>query len=116
VHSPATSNGGHGVQAEALLSYYVTDRLSFGVGGRYWGLWTTSGQYEFGGTGPVRNYRAAFEQAGVFVQTAYLFGGNDTPRTTPIYYKARAAGARNDLERILCRALSAGVIGSQQAR
>jgi len=96
VHSPATSNGGHGVQAEALLSYYVTDRLSFGVGGRYWGLWTTSGQYEFGGTGPVRNYRAAFEQAGVFVQTAYLFGGNDTPRTTPIYYKAPAAGARND--------------------
>jgi opacity protein-like surface antigen len=96
VHSPATSNGGHGVQAEALLSYYVTDRLSFGVGGRYWGLWTTNGQYEFGGTGPVRNYRAAFEQAGVFVQTAYLFGGNDTPRTTPIYHKAPAAGARND--------------------
>jgi opacity protein-like surface antigen len=96
VHSPATSNGGHGVQAEALLSYYVTDRLSFGLGGRYWGLWTTNGQYEFGGTGPVRNYRAAFEQAGVFVQTAYLFGGGDAPRTTPIYYKAPPAGGRYD--------------------
>jgi len=96
LHTPASSNGGHGVQAEALLSYYVTDRLSFGVGGRYWGLWTTNGQYQFGGTGPVRNYRAAFEQAGVFVQTAYLFGGDDARRTSPIYYKAPAAGARND--------------------
>ncbi len=92
---PATSNGGHGVQAEALLSYYVTDRLSFGVGGRYWGLWTTDGQFSGTPPGPPRFYRAAFEQAGVFVQTAYLFGGDDT-RTTPIYYKAPSAGARND--------------------
>ena len=100
VQFPATSNGGHGVQAEALLSYYVTDRLSFGVGGRYWGLWTTDGQFRFAEVGspagPARYYRAAFEQAGVFVQTAYLFGGDDAPRTTPIYYKAPAASARND--------------------
>ena len=99
VQFPATSNGGHGVQAEALLSYYVTDRLSFGVGARYWGLWTTDGQFRFAQVGdqpgPARFYRAAFEQAGVFVQTAYLFGGDDT-RTTPIYYKAPSATARND--------------------
>jgi opacity protein-like surface antigen len=97
VQFPATSNGGHGVQAEALLSYFVTDRLSLGVGGRYWGLWTTNGQFtSTGAPGPARYYRAAFEQAGVFVQTAYLFGGDDAPRTTPIYYKAPSGGARND--------------------
>jgi opacity protein-like surface antigen len=106
---PATSNGGHGVQAEALLSYYVTDRLSFGVGARYWGLWTTDGQVRFapvGDTpGPARFYRAAFEQAGVFVQTAYLFGGDDA-RTTPMYYKAPSAGVRNDWS-----GFHAGVVG-----
>jgi opacity protein-like surface antigen len=109
VQFPATSNGGHGVQAEALLSYYVTDRLSFGVGGRYWGLWTTDGQFRFAEVGspagPARFYRAAFEQAGVFVQTAYLFGGDDT-RTTPIYYKAPVASARNDWS-----GFYAGVVG-----
>jgi opacity protein-like surface antigen len=103
---PGTSNGGHGVQAEALLSYYVTDRLSFGVGGRYWGLWTTDGQFFGTPPGPPRFYRAAFEQAGVFVQTAYLFGGDDAPRTTPIYYKAPAASARNDWS-----GFYAGVVG-----
>jgi opacity protein-like surface antigen len=107
---PAKSNGGQGVQAEALLSYYVTDRLSFGVGGRYWALWTTDGQMRFavvGDTpGPARFFRGAFEQAGVFVQTAYLFGGDDAPRTTPIYYKAPAASARNDWS-----GFYAGVVG-----
>jgi opacity protein-like surface antigen len=102
---PASSNGGRGVQAEALLSYYVTDRLSFGVGGRYWGLWTTDGQFFGTPPGPPRFYRAAFEQAGVFVQTAYLFGGDDT-RTTPIYYKAPAASVRNDWS-----GFYAGVVG-----
>src|SRR5262249_30805869 len=109
VQFPATSNGGHGVQAEALLSYYVTDRLSFGVGGRYWGLWTTDGQMRFAEVGsppgPARFFRGAFEQAGVFVQTAYLFGGDGT-RTTPIYYKAPAASTRNDWS-----GFYAGVVG-----
>jgi opacity protein-like surface antigen len=100
VQFPATSNGGHGVQAEALLSYYATDRLSFGVGARYWGLWTTDGQFRFAEVGsqpgPARYYRAAFEQAGVFVQTAYLFGGDDAPRTSPMYTKAPSVAVRND--------------------
>jgi opacity protein-like surface antigen len=109
VQFPATSNGGHGVQAETLLSYYVTDRLSFGVGARYWGVWTTDGQFKFAEVGspagPTRFYRAAFEQAGVFVQTAYLFGGDDT-RTTPNYYKAPASSGRNDWS-----GFYAGVVG-----
>jgi outer membrane immunogenic protein len=41
----------------------------------------------------------------VFVQTAYLFGGDDT-RTTPIYYKAPAASPRNDWS-----GFYAGVVG-----
>jgi opacity protein-like surface antigen len=103
---PASSNGGHGVQAEALLSYYLTDRLSLGVGGRYWGLWTTNGQLtSTAAPGVTRFYRAAFEQAGVFVQTAYLFGGDDT-RTTPVYYKAPSAGAPYDWS-----GFYAGVVG-----
>jgi outer membrane immunogenic protein len=55
--------------------------------------------------GPARFFRGAFEQAGVFVQTAYLFGGEDT-RTTPMYYKAPAASARNDWS-----GFYAGVVG-----
>ena len=107
VQFPASSNGGQGVQAEALLSYYVTDRLSLGIGGRYWGLWTTNGQFSVSTVpGVSRFYRAAFEQAGAFVQTAYLFGGDDTPRTIPIYYKAPSAGARNDWS-----GFYAGVVG-----
>jgi opacity protein-like surface antigen len=106
---PARSNGGRGVQAEALVSYYLTDRLSLGIGGRYWGLWTTNGQFTTinTGLGPApRYFRGAFEQAGVFVQTAYLFGGDDAPRTTPIYYKALSTGVRNDWS-----GFYAGVVG-----
>ena len=35
---------GIGVQTQAVLSYDVTDRLSVGVGGRYWAMWSTSAQ------------------------------------------------------------------------
>jgi hypothetical protein len=36
------SGHGRGVQAEAFLSYLFTSQFSVGVGGRYWGMWTTS--------------------------------------------------------------------------
>src|SRR5262249_34900596 len=98
----------------ALLSYYVTDRLSFGIGGRYWGVWTTDGQFKFAEVGspagPARFYRAAFEQAGGFVQTAYLFGGGEKG-TTHVYLKAAAPGARATIGADSMRALSAEVIG-----
>jgi opacity protein-like surface antigen len=72
---PAFSNGGQGAQIEAILSYYLTDRLSVGIGGRYWTMWTTDGQFTTTPTpGPSRYYRAAFEQAGAFVQASYAFG------------------------------------------
>ncbi|MFI5002849.1 MAG: hypothetical protein ACHQK9_23430, partial [Reyranellales bacterium] len=61
---------GHGVQAELILSYQATDALSFGVGGRYWAMWTTNAIQ----TDSVGNYFTAnTERYGVFVQAAYHF-------------------------------------------
>ncbi len=75
----ASSNGGHGVQTEVQLSYYLTDRFAIGAGARYWTLWTTNGAFTAGTPpGPLRYYRASFEQAGAFVQTSYTFGGDST--------------------------------------
>lgn len=33
-------SGGGGVQVEAVLSYFITENFSLGVGGRYWAMWT----------------------------------------------------------------------------
>ena len=33
-------NGGGGVQIEGVLSYFLTQNISVGVGGRYWAMWT----------------------------------------------------------------------------
>ncbi len=67
---------GHGVgaQLEAMLSYAITDALSVGAGGRYWSMWTTSGDVNFGGTGTIIPMRYAAEQAHFLVQGSYKFG------------------------------------------
>jgi outer membrane protease len=74
------SGNGRGVQVEALVFYYLTPQWSVGVGGRYWGMWTTSGQMNctFGAGGlcgatptPPQFFKAQVEQAGVLVQTSY---------------------------------------------
>jgi opacity protein-like surface antigen len=95
---PASSNGGRGVQTEAQLSYYLTDRFAVGIGARYWALWTTNGEFTAGNPpGPPRYYRASFEQAGVFVQTSYTFGGDSTRAyASTLPYKAAPAGAHYD--------------------
>jgi hypothetical protein len=73
------SGSAQGVQLEALVSYYLTREFSVGVGGRYWGMWTTSGQVlrDFG-VPPVtpapQFFKGVVEQAGGFVQFAYTFG------------------------------------------
>jgi opacity protein-like surface antigen len=62
---------GQGVQAEILLSYRATDRLSFGIGGRYWSMWTTyASQFDF----PDNVFTTQVERYGVFVQASYRFG------------------------------------------
>jgi opacity protein-like surface antigen len=73
------SNFGHGigVQTQALLSYDVTDRLSVGIGGRYWAMWSTSGgRVTFPGGPTPDPTRNTIDLLGVFVQTSYRFSPN----------------------------------------
>jgi hypothetical protein len=69
------------VQAEAMLSYYLSPQLSVGVGARYWGLWTTSGTIvrDFDARGLptpslAQNFKAMSQQVGAFVQASYKIG------------------------------------------
>jgi opacity protein-like surface antigen len=74
--SPQWGNG-DGVQLEAILSYNVTDRLSLGVGGRYWAFWIPKGEtanFATGGTGEISAQTFSAEQAALFIQAAYRFG------------------------------------------
>ena len=66
---------GRGVQLELSVSMALTDQLSVGVGGRYWAMWTDTGQTNFGGSGFMVPQRFAAEQAAVMVQGSYKFGG-----------------------------------------
>lgn len=75
---------GHGVQAEVILSYFVTERLGLGVGARYWSMWTTNASQTCTGQciltpgagmtslppGPIT---AATQRYGTFAQLAYRF-------------------------------------------
>ena len=71
--SPEDGNG-HGVQLDLMVSYALTDQFSVGVGGRYWAMWTTTGDTNFGGTGFIVPQRFAAEQAALLVQASYKFG------------------------------------------
>jgi opacity protein-like surface antigen len=64
---------GVGMQLEAMLSYAVTESLSLGVGGRYWSMWTTSGNVNFGGAGIIVPMRYAAEQAHLLIEGTYRF-------------------------------------------
>jgi opacity protein-like surface antigen len=73
------NNWGHGVgvQTQAVLSYDVTDRLSVGVGGRYWAMWSTTGERVTNpSSGPPEPTRNTIDLLGVFVQTSYRFAPN----------------------------------------
>jgi hypothetical protein len=80
ISGPIPENGGgNGVQLEAILSYQFSDRVSFGLGGRYWHL-QTHGSTDFEnvivgfpspGPQPV-NFTAT--RYGGFAQGAYRFG------------------------------------------
>jgi opacity protein-like surface antigen len=76
--SPEEGNG-IGMQLEAMLSYAVTDALSVGVGGRYWAMWTTSGNVNFGGTGVFVPMRYAAEQAHLLIEGSYKFDAMPSP-------------------------------------
>ena len=74
------SGKGNGVQIDALLSYYLTPQWSVGLGGRYWGMWTTpNGEWTCTSAPCLPTFaqpsyfRAQVEQLGAFVQTSYKF-------------------------------------------
>jgi len=69
--SPESANG-TGAQIELSLKYALTNRLSIGVGGRYWTMWTSDGTVDFGGEELVP-MRYAVEQAALLVQGSYTF-------------------------------------------
>ena len=76
---------GIGVQLEAMLTYAITDALRVGVGGRYWSMWTTSGDVNFGGAGIFVPMQYKVEQAAVLVQGSYTFGA--APDAAPVPLK-----------------------------
>lgn len=68
---------GNGVQLEAILSYDVTERVSVGVGGRYWAYWVAQGKtanFSNGGKGEIEQQTFSAEQAAMFLQASYKFG------------------------------------------
>jgi hypothetical protein len=73
--SPESGNG-TGAQIELILKYALTERLSVGVGGRYWSMWTTDGTVDFGGE-EIVPMRYSVEQAALLVQGSYTFGDTD---------------------------------------
>jgi opacity protein-like surface antigen len=67
------SGHGTGVQAEAFLSYLVTNQISLGVGARYWALWTTSSSEADNGVPVARNDTFRTDRVGVTFQASYKF-------------------------------------------
>jgi hypothetical protein len=70
---------GRGVQTELILTYRLTENLNFGVGGRYWAMWTTSASQSCHGdcsgssSSPPAPYTANTQRYGTFVQMSYRF-------------------------------------------
>lgn len=76
-------SGGGGVQVEGVLSYFITDNFSVGVGGRYWAMWTPKHSKELdtqakkAGSSPVTEgpfpANNRMERWGTFLQASYKF-------------------------------------------
>ncbi|WOH63680.1 outer membrane beta-barrel protein [Bradyrhizobium sp. BWA-3-5] len=74
-------DGGGGVQVEGILSYFLTENLSVGIGARYWAVWTkkdSGATYNCcGGTGTQIQDRSlakySMERWGTFFQASYKF-------------------------------------------
>lgn len=76
-------SGGHGVQIEGILSYFITSNFSVGVGGRYWAMWSPRDSEQFATQAeqarshPVTSgpFPASFhmERWGTFLQASYKF-------------------------------------------
>lgn len=74
---PETGNG-WGTQVEAILTYAVNDRLSVGLGGRYWFFTTTTAASQFPDSAVPAPLKFTSERYGGFLQASYKIG--DAPR------------------------------------
>lgn len=72
-NSTESGNGGHGVQLEGVLSYYLTPAFSLGVGGRYWAMWTNQNASTNIFGLQIQTLPSKTERAGVFFQGSYKF-------------------------------------------
>jgi opacity protein-like surface antigen len=70
---PETGNG-WATQVEAVLTYAVNDRLSVGVGGRYWYFTTTTAATQFPDTANQSPLKFTSERYGGFLQASYKIG------------------------------------------
>ncbi|MGY3622398.1 outer membrane beta-barrel protein [Bradyrhizobium sp. USDA 10063] len=72
-------NGGGGVQVEGVLSYFITNNFSVGVGVRYWAMWTkkdsdlTCTGCDGPGTTGTGLAKYSMERWGTFFQASYNF-------------------------------------------
>jgi opacity protein-like surface antigen len=72
---------GTGAQLEVMLSYDLTERLSLGVGARYWAMWTSDGYFTrtYSSDGPVppslprQHLKIETERLGVLGELLYKF-------------------------------------------
>ena len=95
------NNFGHGigVQTQAVLSYDVTDRLSVGLGARYWAMWSTAGERQTIPGAPVLEpTRNTIDLLGAFTQVSYRFDPAHVIAAAPgaadaVLFKAPAAPA-----------------------
>lgn len=73
--NPGPETGrGWGTQVEAVLSYAVNERLSLGVGGRYWYFTTLDGESQFPQAATASPLKYTAERYGGFVQASYKIG------------------------------------------
>jgi opacity protein-like surface antigen len=75
---PETGHG-WGTQLEAILSYAVSERVSLGVGGRYWYFTTTHAGSQFPNVPNPSPLKFTSERYGGFLQASYKFGGPEHP-------------------------------------
>jgi len=115
---------GIGVQTQALLSYDVTDRLSIGVGGRYWAMWSTSAQASYiypapqQPSLPIPN-RNSVDLLGVFTQVSYRFDPDRTIAVKPgglawPFFKAPVAPAAYNWTGLYGGVEGGGVLGQSK--
>lgn len=92
-NNPEEERGnGWGTQLEAVLSYEVNDRLSVGLGARYWYFKTDTASTVFpGGLRQAMTFYS--ERYGAFAQASYLFGDLPPKADGSNHYKTPDAPA-----------------------